>query len=72
MVVLGSFLLSVAEVRSPHIVWQKLFSEHGDGSTFARLIAAAAGWFLVLLPHLLIVLDSLNRLQNFKIPLKPF
>lgn len=72
VVILGSFLLSVAEVRSQHIVWQKLFSEDGDGSAFARLIAAAAGWFLVLLPHVLIILDSLNRLQNFKIPLKPF
>jgi tetratricopeptide (TPR) repeat protein len=68
VVILGSFLLSVAEVRSNHIVWQKLFSEHGDGSAFARLMAAAAGWFLILLPHLLIILDSLNRLQNFKIP----
>ena len=72
LVILGSFLLCVAEVRSQHILWQGLFSEHGDGSPFARLIAAASGWFLVLLPHVLIVLDSLNRLRNFKIPLKPF
>ena len=72
VVALGSFLLSVAEVRSDHIVWQKLFSEHGDGSSFARLMAAAAGWFLIILPHVLVVLDSLNRLQNFKIPPMPF
>ena len=72
VVALGSFLLSLAEVRSNHIVWQKLFSEHGDGSSFARFMAAAAGWFLVILPHLLIVLDSLNRLQNFKVPPMPF
>jgi tetratricopeptide (TPR) repeat protein len=72
LVVLGSFLLSLAEVRSDHIVWQKLFSEHGDGSAFARLMAAAAGWFLVLLPHVLIVLDALNRLRNFQIPPRPF
>jgi tetratricopeptide (TPR) repeat protein len=72
VVALGSFLLSLAEVRSSHIVWQELFSEHGDGSPFARFLAAAAGWFLVIVPHILIVLDSLNRLQNFKIPLKPF
>jgi tetratricopeptide (TPR) repeat protein len=71
-VILGSFLLSLAEVRSNHIVWQKLFSEHGDGSSFARLMAASAGWFLVILPHILIVFDSLNRLQNFKIPPMPF
>jgi tetratricopeptide (TPR) repeat protein len=72
MVILGSFLLSLAEVRSNHILWQKLFSEQGDGSTFARLVAATAGWFLVLLPHLLIILDSLNRLQSFEIPPRLF
>lgn len=72
LVILGSFLLSLAEVRSNHVVWQRLFLEHGDGSALARLLAAAAGWFLILLPHLLIVLDSLKRLQNFKIPPAPF
>ena len=72
VVVLGSFLLSLAEVRSDHVVWQKLFSEQGDGSSFARLMAAAAGWFLVLLPHLLILLDSLSRLRNFTIPPRLF
>jgi tetratricopeptide (TPR) repeat protein len=72
VVILGSFLLSLAEVRSEHIVWQTLFSEYGDGSSFARLMAAAAGWFLIILPHMLIVLDSINRLQNFKIPPVPF
>jgi hypothetical protein len=71
LVALGSFLLSLAEVRSDHIIWQKVFDEHGDGSNFARFIAAATGWFLVLVPHLLLILDSLNRLQNFKIPPMP-
>lgn len=68
VVLLGSFLLSLAEVRSNHIVWQKLFDEPGDGSTLARFVAAATGWFLVLVPHVLLLLDSLNRLQNFTIP----
>jgi tetratricopeptide (TPR) repeat protein len=68
LVVLGSFLLSLAEVRSNHMVWQRIFDEHGDGSDFARFITAATGWFLVLVPHVLLALDSLNRLQNFKIP----
>lgn len=71
LVVLGSFLLSLAEVRSNHVVWQKVFDEHGDGSTFARLITATTGWFLILIPHVLLVLDSLNRLQNFRIPPMP-
>jgi len=72
LVVLGSFLLSLAEVRSNHIVWQKLFSEQGDGSDFARLVTAATGWFLVIIPHVLLLLDSLNRLRNFTIPPMPF
>ena len=70
-VILGSFLLSLAEVRSKHAIWQKLFDEHGDGSTFARLVTAATGWFLIILPHILLVFDSLNRLRNFRIPPTP-
>lgn len=71
LVILGSFLLSLAEVRSNHMVWQKLFDEHGDGSDFARLMAAGIGWFLVVVPHILLILDALHRLQNFVIPPMP-
>jgi tetratricopeptide (TPR) repeat protein len=71
LVAVGSFLLSLAEVRSNHILWQKVFDEQGDGSNFARLVTATAGWFLILIPHVLLFLDSLNRLQNFKIPPMP-
>lgn len=71
-VALGSFLLSLAEVRSQHVIWRTLFDEHGDGSMFARLVTAAAGWFLILVPHILLALDSLNRLLNFRIPPMPF
>jgi tetratricopeptide (TPR) repeat protein len=70
-VIVGSFLLSLAEVRSDHLVWKKLFYEQGDGSASARLVTAATGWFLIILPHVLLILDSLNRLQNFKIPPMP-
>jgi tetratricopeptide (TPR) repeat protein len=72
LVGVGSFLLSVAEVRSRHLVWQKLFGEQGDGSQFARFVTAASGWFLIIIPHVLLFLDSLNRLQNFRIPAMPF
>jgi tetratricopeptide (TPR) repeat protein len=72
LVGIGSFLLSVAEVRSRHLVWQKLFGEQGDGSQFARLVTAASGWFLIIIPYVLLFLDSLNRLQNFRIPPTPF
>ena len=71
-VVLGSFLLSLAEIPSKHPIWQKLFDEPGDGSTFARLATAATGWFLIILPHVLLVFDSLNRLRTFRIPPIPF
>lgn len=71
-VVAGSFFLSLAEVRSNHVIWQKLFEEQGDGSPFARLMTAAIGWFLILVPLFLLCLDSLNRLQHFRIPPMPF
>lgn len=70
-VIVGSFLLSLAEVRSNHLVWQKLFYEQGDGSTFARFVTAAAGWLLIILPHIFLILDSINRLRNFTIPPMP-
>lgn len=72
LVVAGSFLLSLAEVRSRHAIWQKLFFEKGDGSDFARSVTAIAGWLLVIFPYILLVLDSINRLQHFRIPPKPF
>jgi tetratricopeptide (TPR) repeat protein len=71
LVIMGSFLLSVAEVRSEHVIWQKLFSEQGDGSSFARLMAATVGWVLVLVPHIFLLIDSLYRLRIFNIPPMP-
>lgn len=71
-VVLGSFLLSLTEVRSAHGLWKRLFDEQGDGSQFARWVTATAGWFFVILPHVLLAFDSLNRLRNFVIPPMPF
>jgi hypothetical protein len=70
-VVLGGFLLAVSEVRSRHMLWQRLFLEAGAGSDFARMIAGAAGWFMVIVPHAVLLLDSLNRLRNFEIPPYP-
>lgn len=72
LVAVGSFLLAVSEVRSRHFVWERLFSEQGDGSRFARVVTAAAGWILVIFPHLLLLIDSVNRLHVFKIPPVPF
>lgn len=72
VVALGSFLLSLSEVRSRHIFWEKLFMEKGDGSSFARLVTAMAGWMLVIFPHLLLLIDSINRLRSLRIPPEPF
>ncbi|SRR6266496_372020 len=72
LVALGSFLLSISEIRSRHAFWQTIFSEEGEGSNFARLVTAAAGWLLVIFPHLFLIIDSINRLRVFKIPPEPF
>ena len=72
LVILGSFMLALAEVRSHHMIWRRLFREPGTGSPLARFMTATTGWFLVLVPHVLLLLDSLNRLENFYIPALPF
>lgn len=72
VVAAGAFLLAVAEVKAPHQVWRSIFSEEDRlGSGAARLTAAAGGWILVALPHVLLVLDALNRLSTFRIPYPP-
>jgi hypothetical protein len=71
-VILGSFLLAVSEVRGRHVIWQKVFREQGSGSGFARSVLAAAGWVFVIVPFVLMVLNSLARLQGFQIPPEPF
>jgi hypothetical protein len=68
----GSFLLSISEVRSRHPIWKKVFGERGEGSRFARILTAAAGWVMVIFPHLILLLDSLHRLRSFVIPPQPF
>lgn len=71
-VVLGSYLIAVSEIRSRHPIWKGLFLENGDGSFSARLAVGAIGWLLVLIPLILIVVDSINRLSEFQIPPRLF
>ncbi len=71
-VFVGSLLLSVSEIRSRHAIWRKVFSQRGEGSNTARMITATAGWLLVILPHIILLLDSINRLKLFVIPPEPF
>lgn len=68
----GSFLLALSEVRTRHVVWQKVFQEDGLGSGFAREVLAIAGWLLVLVPLALMLLGAWARLQSFEIPHPPF
>jgi hypothetical protein len=72
IVALGSFLLALSEIRTRHVIWERLFMEQGSGSGFARIVLAVAGWVFVLVPFGLILLDSLGRLQSFRIPPEPF
>ncbi|NTU54857.1 MAG: hypothetical protein HGA79_01240 [Anaerolineales bacterium] len=71
-VVLGSYLIAVSEVRSRHSIWERVFLESGDGTVFARLTLGAVGWFCVILPFVLILIDSLNRLSDFVVPPRLF
>jgi tetratricopeptide (TPR) repeat protein len=72
LVALGSFLLAVSEVRTRHVIWEKLFMEQGSGSGFARIVLAVAGWVFIIVPFALMLMNSLARLQNFRIPPEPF
>jgi len=69
---LGSFLLALAEVRTRHVIWEKIFLEEGSGSRFARTVLMVAGWVFVILPFALMILNSLARLRHFQIPPEPF
>lgn len=72
VVAIGAFLLALAEVRAPHAVWRRLFSAQYDSSSgVERVIAGAAGWFLVGVPHALLLVNSLNRLSVFRVPYPP-
>jgi len=69
---LGSFLIAVSEVRTRHVIWEKIFLEEGSGSGFARTVLMVAGWVFVIVPFILMILNSLARLQHFQIPPEPF
>lgn len=69
---LGSFLIALANVRSRHILWRKLFRDEGSGgSKAARRVVSIVGFLLVLLPFTVLVFDSIYRLNLFIIPSLP-
>ena len=64
-VLLGGFMIALASVRSHHRLWFILFKDVGSGgSPSARFAMAAAGWTLVLLPHLMLFFVALGQLLH--------
>lgn len=73
MVMFGSFLLTVAGMRSRHIIWERWFGDPGRrGSNVSRMLVAISGWMIVLVPHLILAWDSFMRLQTFQTPTIPW
>jgi tetratricopeptide (TPR) repeat protein len=65
-VLLGGFMIALASVRSRHFLWIWLFKDISAGGTpTARRSMAAAGWILVLLPHIMLFLAAYYRLRDF-------
>jgi hypothetical protein len=72
-VAFGSYLIALSEVNARHPIWKALFAEkNSTGSAFARFMAGALGWLLILTPHLILIGDSLLRMRDFQIPPYPF
>jgi hypothetical protein len=59
-------MIAIATVRSHNRLWFILFRDAGSGgSPWARFAMAAAGWILVLLPHIMLLLFAFYRLLHF-------
>jgi hypothetical protein len=70
---IGGFFVALVEIRSQHVIWTKLFADNSaGGSGLARFLVGAAGWLLISISLLILLLDSVNRLQNFTIPIPPY
>jgi tetratricopeptide (TPR) repeat protein len=73
VVVLGSFLITVAGLRVRHSIWQKWFGESSSrGSALMRAVVGLAGWMLILTPHLFLLWDAYLRMQIFQTPAIPW
>jgi tetratricopeptide (TPR) repeat protein len=73
LVLLGSFLLTVASVRVRHVIWRRWFGDRGGrGSSLMRAFVAFVGLILILAPHLFLAWDSYLRLQMFQVPAIPW
>lgn len=73
IVTVGGFLLAIAEIRARNPFWKAVFAEeNGSGSEVARTSAFVGGWMLVILPHVLVLAEAINRLHGFQIPPFPY
>ncbi len=73
IVTLGGFLLAIAEIRARNPFWKAVFAEESAaGSDMARMSASIGGWLLVILPHVLMLAEALNRMQDFQVPSFPY
>jgi hypothetical protein len=60
----GGFLLAVADVRSRHAIWVKLFDDPGGGgSPLARVTLSLAGWLLLFISFTYLFQISFERLS---------
>jgi tetratricopeptide (TPR) repeat protein len=59
----GGFLLALANVRSRHPLWVKLFDDpSASSSPLARLTVSLAGWLLLFIAFAYLLQSSFNRL----------
>jgi tetratricopeptide (TPR) repeat protein len=66
-VTLGGFLIALASVHSHNRLWALLFGDVGaSGTPMARLATVAAGWVLVLLPHVMLFVSAWYRLMDYE------
>ena len=64
-VLLGGAMLALASVRSHNRLWTIVFKNPDGSPTGAsRMMMAAAGWLLVILPHMILFLLAFFRLLN--------
>jgi hypothetical protein len=60
----GGFLLALANVRSRHPVWEKMFDDPGGGgSPLARVTLSLAGWLLLFISFGYLFQISFERLH---------
>jgi hypothetical protein len=71
-VLLGGFLLAISETKQGNLIMKKMLLDDGNEIGFMRTVAASAGWIMIVVPMILIVLDSIHRLAIFQVPPRLF